>query len=131
METKVSFVAVGAFVLGLGAVLVIGVLWLASGGAWQKDYGTFLAVANESVAGLNLNAPVKYNGVDVGKVQGIDLDRANPERVILRFAIEDGTPIKEDTIAMLKTQGLTGIIGVGRGHSACAFLCHWGAFYCG
>lgn len=109
METKVSFSLVGAFVLGLGAVLIVGALWLASGGAWQKDYATFLAVANESVAGLNLNAPVKYNGVDVGKVQRIDLDRATPERVILSFAIEEGTPIKEDTIAVLKTQGLTGI----------------------
>ena len=109
METKVSFSIVGAFVLVLGAVLIVGALWLASGGAWQKDYATFLAVANESVAGLNLNAPVKYNGVDVGKVQRIDLDRATPERVILSFAIEEGTPIKEDTIAVLKTQGLTGI----------------------
>jgi phospholipid/cholesterol/gamma-HCH transport system substrate-binding protein len=109
METKVSFSIVGAFVLVLGAILIGIGLWLASGGAWQKDYATFLAIANESVAGLNLNAPVKYNGVDVGKVQRIDLDRANPERVILSFAIEEGTPIKEDTIAVLKTQGLTGI----------------------
>jgi phospholipid/cholesterol/gamma-HCH transport system substrate-binding protein len=109
METKVNFSIVGAFVLGLGAVLIGAGLWLASGGAWQKNYDTFLAIANESVAGLNLNAPVKYNGVDVGKVSRIDLDRANPERVILSFAIENGTPIKEDTIAVLKTQGLTGI----------------------
>jgi phospholipid/cholesterol/gamma-HCH transport system substrate-binding protein len=29
--------------------------------------------------------------------------------VILLFAIERGTPIKEDTVAVLKTQGLTGI----------------------
>ncbi len=109
METKVSYSIVGAFVLGLGAVLIAGVLWLASGGAWQKDYDHFLAVENESVAGLNLNAPVKYNGVDVGKVHRIDLDHANPQRVILTFAIERGTPVREDTIAILKTQGLTGI----------------------
>lgn len=109
METKVSYSLVGVFVLGLGAILIAGALWLASGGAWQKNYSTFWAIANESVAGLNLNAPVKYNGVDVGKVRRIDLDHTNPERVILSFAIEDGTPIKEDTIAVLKTQGLTGI----------------------
>lgn len=109
METKVSFSIVGAFVLVLGAILIAVALWLAAGGAWQKDYDTFWAIENESVAGLNLNAPVKYNGVEVGKVQRIDLDRANPERVILSFAIERGTPVKEDTIAVLKTQGLTGI----------------------
>nr|WP_295769831.1 MlaD family protein [Rhodoferax sp.] len=109
METKVSFSIVGAFVLVLGAILIAIALWLAAGGAWQKDYDTFWAIENESVAGLNLNAPVKYNGVDVGKVSRIDLDRANPERVILSFAIERGAPVKEDTIAILKTQGLTGI----------------------
>ena len=109
METKVNLSVVGGFVLILGAVLVAGVLWLASGGAWQKKYDLYLAIEDESVAGLNLNAPVKYNGVDVGKVRQIALDPVNPQRVNLLFAIEHGTPIKEDTIAILKTQGLTGI----------------------
>jgi len=109
METKVNFAVVGAFVLLLGTALVAGVLWLASGGAFQKKFDIYQAVEDESVAGLNLNAPVKYNGVDVGKVKEIRLDSGSPERVILLFAIERGTPIREDTVAVLKTQGLTGI----------------------
>ena len=104
-----NYPIVGLFVLVLGATLVAGVLWLASGGALQKTYDLYLAIEDESVAGLNLNAPVKYNGVDVGKVREITLDPGNPERVNLLFAIERGTPIKEDTVAVLKTQGLTGI----------------------
>jgi phospholipid/cholesterol/gamma-HCH transport system substrate-binding protein len=56
-----------------------------------------------------LDAPVKYNGVDVGKVRQIRLDPGNPQQVNLLFAIERGTPIREDTVAVLKTQGLTGI----------------------
>ena len=104
-----NYSIVGAFVLVLGAVVVAIVLWLAAGGAWQKKYDLYQAVEDESVAGLNLNAPVKYNGVDVGKVQAIELDSVNPQRVNLLFAIERGTPIKQDTVAMLKTQGLTGI----------------------
>jgi len=105
----VNYAVVGAFVLALGAALIAIVLWIASGGAWQKQYDLYLAIENESVAGLNLNAPVKYNGVDVGKVRRIQLDPANAQRVRLLFAIERGTPIKEDTLAVLKTQGLTGI----------------------
>ena len=109
IETKVNYTLVGAFVVVLGAALIGGVLWLAAGGAFQKRYDLYLAIMEESVAGLNLNAPVKYNGVDVGKVRSIDLDPANPERVNLLFAIERGTPVKADTVAVLKTQGLTGI----------------------
>ena len=104
-----NYPLVGLFVLVLGAALIAGALWLASGGASPNKYDLYLAVMEESVAGLNLNAPVKYNGVDVGKVKDIRLDPGNPDRVNLLFAIERGTPIKVDTVAVLKTQGLTGI----------------------
>jgi phospholipid/cholesterol/gamma-HCH transport system substrate-binding protein len=100
---------VGAFVLVLGSALIAGVLWIASGGAWKKQVDLYQAVEDESVSGLNLNAPVKYNGVEVGKVRSIKLDAVNPQRVHLVFAIERGTPIQIDTVAVLKTQGLTGI----------------------
>jgi phospholipid/cholesterol/gamma-HCH transport system substrate-binding protein len=67
---------------------------------------------------------VKYRGVDVGKVQDIRLDPANSEQVRLLFAIERGTPIKEDTEAVLKTQGLTGIayVELGGGSAASPLL---------
>jgi phospholipid/cholesterol/gamma-HCH transport system substrate-binding protein len=109
METKVNYTIVGAFVLVLGGLLVAGILWFASGGGFQKTYDLYLALVDESVAGLSLSAPVKYRGVDVGKVKDIRLDPDNPEQVRLLFAIERGTPVKEDTEAVLKTQGLTGI----------------------
>ena len=120
-----NYAVVGGFGLLLGAALIAGVLWLASGGAWQKKYDLYLAMEDESVAGLNLNAPVKYNGVDVGKVQDIRLDSVNPERVRLILAIERATPIKVDTVAVLRTQGLTGIAYVelrGGAHDAAALL---------
>ncbi len=99
----------GAFVLLLSAILIVAVLWLASGGSLHKKVDLYVAMIEESVAGLNINAPVKYHGVDVGKVQNIRLDPANPERVQILLALKRGTPIKVDTVAVLKTQGLTGI----------------------
>ena len=109
METKVNYAAVGAFVLVLATALIAAVLWLASGGGSRQQVDSYLAVMEESVSGLNVNAPVKYNGVDVGMVRDIQLDPSNPARVRLVFAIRRGTPIKENTEAVLKTQGLTGI----------------------
>ena len=127
-----NYALVGSFVLLLGAALIAGALWLASGGAFQKKYDLYLAIEEESVAGLNLNAPVKFNGVDVGKVREIHIDSANPERVILLFAIERGTPIKDDTVAVLKTQGLTGIAYVelsGGAHNAAPLVAKPGSEY--
>jgi phospholipid/cholesterol/gamma-HCH transport system substrate-binding protein len=109
VDTKVNYAVVGVFVLVLVTLFIAGVLWLAAGSGNIKDYGLYMSVINESVAGLVVNAPVKYMGVDVGKVQKIQLDPANPQEVQLLFAIEKGTPIREDTEAVLITQGLTGI----------------------
>jgi len=109
VDAKINYAAVGVFVLALGAVFVASILWLAVGAGNKKDYDLYGAIIRESVAGLNIDAPVKYLGVNVGKVQKIQLDPANPQEVHLLFAIEKGTPIREDTEAVLKTQGLTGI----------------------
>ncbi|MBK6862323.1 MAG: MCE family protein [Ideonella sp.] len=109
MDNKVNLAAVGVFVLVLGAALIAGVLWLAAGGTGKKRYEPYEAIIQESVSGLNINAPVKYLGVDVGKVREIALDPRNPQQVHLQLQIERGTPIKQDTDAVLRTQGLTGI----------------------
>ncbi len=109
METKVNYVVVGLFALLLSAAMIAGVLWLSAGKQYSGVNDTYVAYMNESVSGLNLNAPVKYRGVQVGQVRQIALDKSNPEQVLLEFAIERGSPIKEDTIATLRSQGLTGI----------------------
>ncbi|TDK67642.1 MCE family protein [Sapientia aquatica] len=109
MESKVNYALVGAFVLVLSAILICVVLWLAVGIRIKKHEQLYGAVIQESVAGLDVDAPVKYLGVDVGKVKKIFIDPHSPQQVQLVFAIEHGTLIKQDTVAVLKSQGLTGI----------------------
>jgi phospholipid/cholesterol/gamma-HCH transport system substrate-binding protein len=124
METKVNFAIVGLFALLLSVAMIAGVLWLSAGKQYNVEYDSYVAYMHESVSGLNLNAPVKYRGVAVGQVRQISLDKSNPEQVRLVFAIERGTPIKQDTIAILRSQGLTGIayIELSGGSSASPLL---------
>ncbi|HEY5292732.1 MAG TPA: MlaD family protein, partial [Burkholderiales bacterium] len=109
MEAKVNFAVVGVFVLVLGAGLIAGVLWFSSGGAYRKAYDTYQTYMAESVSGLNLDAPVRYRGVEVGRVRKMALAPANVQLVQLTLDIERGTPVKQDTVAVLRVQGLTGI----------------------
>ena len=109
MEARVNYAIVGAFVLVLGAALVGGILWLSSGGAKRTAYDTYLTYMDESVSGLSPDAPVRYRGVEVGRVRRIALAPSNIEQVQLTMEIERGTPVKVDTVAILRTQGLTGI----------------------
>ena len=109
MEAKVNFAIVGVFVLVLGAGLIAGVLWFSSGGAYRKAYDTYQTYMAESVSGLSLDAPVRYRGVEVGRVRKMALAPMNVQQVQLTLDIERGTPVKEDTVAVLRVQGLTGI----------------------
>jgi phospholipid/cholesterol/gamma-HCH transport system substrate-binding protein len=109
MDTKVNYTVVGLFVLLLSVALIALVLWFGAGNYTRTVYDTFYAYMRESVSGLNVNAPVKYRGVEIGKVREIILDPDNPELVRLRLEIVRGSPIKSDTVAVLSVQGLTGI----------------------
>lgn len=109
MEEKVNFAVVGAFVLALSAALIGGTLWLSSGKSYRVVYDVYQTYMHESVSGMNLNSPVRYRGVEVGRVQKIALAPGNVEQVQLTLDIERGTPVKADTVAVLQTQGLTGL----------------------
>lgn len=112
METKVNYTIVGAFVLLLGGVLLGVAFWLSTGGQYQPDRQKYHAYFDESVAGLNRNAPVRYRGVDVGRVIEITLAPDQSGRVQVLMKINRDTPIKVDTIAKLKLQGLTGLASI-------------------
>jgi phospholipid/cholesterol/gamma-HCH transport system substrate-binding protein len=108
MEPKVNYILVGSFVAFLGAAVLAGILWLGKTD-YRGSYDRYEAYMKESVAGLSVDSTVKYRGVDVGRVKAIALNPNNPEEVQLTLDIERGTPIKTDTIAILETQGLTGL----------------------
>jgi len=108
MEPKVNYTVVGLFLALLSAATLAGVLWL-SQTDYRGVYDRYYTYIDESVTGLSIDSSVKYHGVDVGRVKEIALDPKNPEQVRLALDIVRGTPIKEDTVAVLETQGLTGI----------------------
>lgn len=108
MDSKVNYTAVGFFVVVLLLATFSIVLWLTSSMS-AKHYKTYLALFGESVSGLALKAPVKYNGVNVGFVDKVKLDPRNPKNVILFLNIESDVVIHEDATATINSSGLTGI----------------------
>ncbi|HEU4684218.1 MAG TPA: MlaD family protein [Nitrospira sp.] len=111
MEPKVNYVLVGSFVVLLGLGILGTIFWLGKTD-YRGIYDRYYTFMRESVAGLNVNSTVRYRGVDVGRVKDIALRPENPEEVRLTLEIVRGTPIKTDTIAVLETQGLTGLATV-------------------
>ena len=106
MENRAHALAAGLFTLVLGAALAAVALWFSKDELKLIPY----ALATSSpVTGLKVEAPVRYRGVDVGKVDDISIDTANSGRVQIRIGVREGTPITKSTYAQLGYQGITGL----------------------
>ncbi len=106
MENKSHVLATGIFVLLLGAALIGVIAW------FQGDHRSttgYVVVARSGVPGLNLKAPVKLSGVEIGKVEAIAFDPADSGQVLVSIEVADDAPIKTTTSARLGYQGITGL----------------------
>lgn len=108
MESKVNYTIVGLFVVLLTAATLGFAFWLTKQYG-QQVYEDYYVHLSESVAGLNVDASVKYRGVDVGTVVGIGINPDNAEEVELLLKIDRDTPIKTDTSATISFYGITGL----------------------
>ena len=61
------------------------------------------------VTGLNVQAPVRFRGVEVGKVETIEFLPNDARVILVRIAVRADTPITKGTYAQLGSQGVTGL----------------------
>jgi phospholipid/cholesterol/gamma-HCH transport system substrate-binding protein len=106
---RVKF-TVGLFVAsGIAISLAIMVLLGLTGFLEKGKY--YVTYFNESVQGLDVDSPVKYRGVAVGRVEGIDV-APDSKLIEVVLKIETGQPLESDMVAQLKSVGITGIMFV-------------------
>ena len=109
MDRDANYVAVGAFVLLVIAMALSFVLWYTN----QKEKHVYLRYEvyfPGTVSGLTPGSPVRYLGVDVGKVARILIDPQQRNRVLVIADIEANAPIDGRTRASLSLQGITGLL---------------------
>jgi phospholipid/cholesterol/gamma-HCH transport system substrate-binding protein len=109
MDRDANYVAVGAFVLLVIAMAVSFVFWYTD----QRDkrtYERYEIYFPGTVSGLSAGSPVRYLGVDVGKVARISIDPERRNRVQVIADIESSAPIDGRTQASLSLQGVTGLL---------------------
>jgi phospholipid/cholesterol/gamma-HCH transport system substrate-binding protein len=106
MENKSHALAAGAFVILVTALLIGLAAWLLRD---TKLRDAIEFSTRESVTGLTEQAPVRYRGIAVGKVDSIGFDPQVRGNVLVKLAIDKGTPITKSTYAVLSYQGVTGL----------------------
>src|ERR1700759_1890571 len=93
MEKNANYALVGLSSLILFIGLVIFVVWLARV-SFSQEYDLYDIVFDGPVRGLNQGGEVHFNGIKVGEVTKIALDRTNPSRVIARARVTSDVPIR-------------------------------------
>ena len=122
------YLRVGMLVVA-GTVLAIGFILFLTSGTFSTRQMTFETYVRESVAGLEVGAPVRFRGVAVGRVSELglasvlygvadgDTETTANRLVVIRFALDPSrygtTPVEESVRAGLRVRmassGVTGV----------------------
>lgn len=104
------------FILGLFVILgfllaVAGIIWVGASSFFQKGQ-RYISYFDESVEGLQADSSVKYRGVDVGRVEQIQVAPDNKlVGVVMKINLRGDLP--KTTIAQLRSAGITGVKFIG------------------
>lgn len=107
METRARYVVIGLFIVAVTFVGFAFVYWMESAGGLGPR-ASFRVRFDSPVTGLGRGSFVLFNGVRVGEVTGLRLDRQAPARLEAIIAIDPVAPVRADTRVSVEFQGLTG-----------------------
>ena len=93
--------------LGAG-LLVLAVFMVVLGGNWFWEKYDSFDIRFRSVKDLNTGRPVKYAGLDVGRVEAIVLDPKDPRFIRVRIGVHRDFPLYKGTVARIAQKGLVG-----------------------
>jgi len=98
--TKAERIRLGIFVM-LMSFLVLGTAAFLIGKKITEKFTPYKTRFMESVDGLNPGAKVKLNGIVVGQVTGLEVDKEDLNAVIVKFEVSSETPVKTTMTANL------------------------------
>ena len=109
MERDARYATVALFALACIAAAVAFIWWY-SGRGDRRDYQNYEIYFQGTVSGLSRGSPVRYLGVDVGRVTALGVDTQDAGRVKVVAEIDTTAPISGSTLAKLGLLGLTGLL---------------------
>lgn len=111
METRAHHLMIGGFAIGITILAALFVVWL-SKAQFDAEWREYDIVFEGSVSGLRKSADVLYNGVKVGEVREIAIDKKDPNKIVTQIRVTADTPVNAESTATLESQGLTGLSAV-------------------
>ena len=107
MENRSHAFVAGLFTLGLAAALAGWAWWLSGRGHVRR--ASYVLASQSAVTGLAEEAPVRFLGVPVGRVEEIRFDPAHSRTILVRIEVDPAAGVSDRTYAQLGYQGVTGL----------------------
>lgn len=107
MITRAQKVRLGIFLI-FSLVVLFGTLGTLAGLKLVEKNDEYTVRFSISLSGLERGASVKYNGIWVGRVEDLNINRKNVSETVVTISLKQGTPIKKDTRAVVSMSGITG-----------------------
>ncbi len=109
MEANARYTLVGAMVLAVTALLVLGTFWIA-GKADDIAYRHYVIYfTSQSMDGLDVDSAVKMRGIKVGSVSKYEFVTKPAEAVQVLIKIDENTPVRQGAQAYVKRNVVTGL----------------------
>jgi phospholipid/cholesterol/gamma-HCH transport system substrate-binding protein len=108
MERNAPYALVGLISMLVVLAAVLFVFWLARF-SFTKQFDIYDVQFSGAVRGLSSGGQVFFNGIRVGEVTKLSLDRADPNRVVARIRTTADAPVRVDSTATLEPLGITGV----------------------
>ncbi len=111
METRANYALIGLFTIAM-ALGAFGFVYWFSGPSKIGKQQFYQIVFSGSVSGLSQGSSVLFNGLKVGEVTRLQIDKRDPSKVEALIRVDGGAPVKTNTQARLETRGFTGVADV-------------------
>ena len=106
MENRAYALTAGLFTITLFFAAMIVSVWLNRDHVERVQY---MLATTRSVSGLSPQAPIRFRGLEVGRVKSVAFDPKVPGQILVTLNIDPDAPLTTTTYATLGFQGVTGI----------------------
>ncbi len=95
----------GVFAVLALALFAIAVFYARTAYGWLFVRGPEYRAAFADVGGLAEGAQVRYAGLGVGRVRAVQVDPVDPRHVLVTIRVDEGTPVRASTRAVVVSAG--------------------------
>lgn len=109
MNNSSKKIRLGLFLITGCAVFLFLIVYFTARKVLEKTDTYYVVFHDISISGMEIGGPVKYIGINVGRISDIRINPEDITSIVVTLDIKRGIPVKQNTRADIVTMGITGL----------------------